>query len=172
MGAVLVWKYLYLPDATGLFNMILGGLGIDNLLWLQDEKLALGCLIAMSVWKNMGFNMIIFLAGLKAIPDMYYEAAAIDGASEWQKFRYITLPSLRPTILFVVVTSLIATFQVFTQVVGLTEGGPNNATRTIVYHIYEVGFKDFQLGFASAAAVIMLIVVGFITWLQMRIARD
>ncbi len=172
MGAVLVWKYLYLPDSTGLFNMILNGLGADNVLWLQDEKLALGCLITMSIWKNMGFNMIIFLAGLKAIPDMYYEAAAIDGANEWQKFRFITLPSLRPTILFVVVTSLIATFQVFTQVVGLTEGGPNNATRTIVYHIYEVGFKDFQLGYASAAAVIMLVVVGFITWLQMRIARD
>ncbi|MFH1676962.1 MAG: extracellular solute-binding protein [bacterium] len=172
MGAVLVWKYLYQPDAVGLFNMMLGKFGIGPILWLQNEKMALGCLIAMAIWKNMGFNMIIFLAGLKAIPEMYYEAASIDGAGEWQKFRYITLPSLKPTILFVVVTSLIATFQVFTQVVGMTEGGPNNATRTIVYHIYEIGFKDFRLGYASAAAVFMLIVVGIITWIQMRIARD
>jgi len=172
MGAVLVWKYLYRPDAAGLFNIVLGRLNVDPLLWLQSENLALGCLVAMAVWKSMGFNMIIFLAGLKAIPDVYYEAAAIDGANEWQKFRYITLPALRPTILFVVVTSLIGTFQVFTQIVGMTEGGPNNATRTIVYHIYEIGFKDFHLGYASAAAVIMLIVVGFITWVQMRLARD
>ena len=172
MGAVLVWKYMYRPDAVGLFNMVLGRFGIDPLLWLQNENMALGCLIAMAIWKSMGFNMIIFLAGLKAIPDVYYEAAAIDGANEWQKFRHITLPGLRPTILFVVVTSLIGTFQVFTQVVGMTEGGPNNATRTIVYHIYEIGFKDFRLGYASAAAVVMLIVVGFITWVEMRIGRD
>jgi multiple sugar transport system permease protein len=172
MGAVLVWKYMYLPDSHGLFNMILAPFGIQNQLWLQNEKMALGCLIAMSIWKNMGFNMIIFLAGLKGIPDIYYEAASIDGASGFQKFQFITLPMLRPTILFVVVTSLIGTFQVFTQVVGMTEGGPNNATRTIVYHIYEIGFKDFQLGYASAGAVLMLIVVGIITWLQMRTNRE
>jgi ABC-type sugar transport system permease subunit/ABC-type glycerol-3-phosphate transport system substrate-binding protein len=172
MGSVLVWKYLYQPDATGLFNMLLVHFHIGKQIWLQNEKMALGCVIAMAVWKNMGFNMIIFLAGLKAIPEIYYEAASIDGASGWQKFKHITLPSLRPTVLFVVVTSLISTFQVFTQIVGMTEGGPNNATRTIVYHIYEAGFKDFRLGYASAAAVIMLIVVGFITWLQFRIAKD
>jgi multiple sugar transport system permease protein len=172
MAAVLVWKYMYRPDDMGLFNMILGFFHIRPVLWLENENIALGCLIAMAIWKSLGFNMIIFLAGLKAIPDVYYEAASIDGAGEWQKFRFITLPALRPTILFVVVTSLIGTFQVFTQVVGMTEGGPNNATRTIVYHIYEVGFKDFQLGYASAAAVVMLIVVGFITWVQMQIAKE
>lgn len=173
MGAVLVWKYMYQPDASGLFNMVLGWFHMGPVNWLNgSEKVALGSLIFMAIWKNMGFNMILFLAGLKAIPDVYYEAASIDGANEWQKFRHITLPSLAPTILFVVVTSLISTFQVFTQVVGMTEGGPNNGTRTIVYHIYEVGFKDFQLGYASAGAVIMLIAVGFITWVQMRIARE
>jgi len=173
MGAVLVWKYLYQPDTTGLFNIILGYMHLSPVNWLNDKPyVALGCLIVMAIWKNMGFNMIIFLAGLRAIPDMYYEAASIDGAGEWQKFRFITVPNLAPTILFVVVTSLIATFQVFTQVVGMTEGGPNNGTRTIVYHIYETGFKDFHLGYASAAAVIMLLIVGLITWLQMRIARD
>ncbi len=172
MGAVLIWKFLYMPNEIGLLNRMLEFFGMDKSLWLEDEKLALGCLIVMAIWKNLGFNMVIFLSGLKAIPDIYYEAAAIDGASGWQVFRRITLPSLKPTILFVIVTSFIATFQVFTQVVGMTEGGPNNATRTIVYHIYEVGFADFQLGYASAAAVVMLVIVGFITWLQMRIVRD
>jgi len=173
MAAVLVWKYLYRPNEVGLFNMILGWFGVDPINWLQgDGNVALGALIVMAIWKNMGFNMIIFLAGLKAIPDMYYEAASIDGASGWQKFRHITLPALKPTIIFVVVTSLISTFQVFTQIIGMTEGGPGNATRTIVYHIYEVGFSFFDLGYASAAAVVMLVIVGFITWIQMRLARD
>jgi len=173
MGAVLVWKYLFQANETGLFNIVLGTFGVDPVNWLNDKPyVALGCLILMAIWKNMGFNMIIFLAGLRSIPDVYYEAASIDGASAWQKFRYITIPNLAPTILFVLVTSLITTFQVFTQVVGMTEGGPDNGTRTIVYHIYETGFKDFNLGYASAAAVIMLVIVGLITWLQMFIARD
>jgi ABC-type sugar transport system permease subunit/ABC-type glycerol-3-phosphate transport system substrate-binding protein len=172
MGAVLIWKFLYMPNDIGLLNRVLMFLGMRQSLWLEDEKLALGCLVAMAIWKNLGFNMVIFLAGLKAIPDVYYEAAAIDGASGWRIFSRITLPALKPTILFVIVTSFISTFQVFTQVVGMTEGGPNNATRTIVYHIYEVGFSDFQLGYGSAAAVVMLVIVGFITWLQMRIVRE
>jgi len=173
MASVLVWKYLFRPNDIGLFNMVLGWFGMDPVNWLGGNgNVALGALIVMAIWKNLGFNMIIFLAGLKAIPDSFYEAASIDGASEWQKFRYITLPSLKPTILFVLVTSLIATFQVFTQIIGMTEGGPGNATRTIVYHIYEVGFGFFDLGYASAAAVVMLVIVGFITWIQMRIARD
>ncbi len=172
MAATLVWKILYRADDLGLLNMILHVFGKDNLLWLKDEKLALPCLIAFGVWKSLGFNMIIFLAGLKAIPKIYEEAAAVDGAGAWQRFRYVILPSLRPTTLFVVVTSLIMAFQVFTQVVGMTEGGPNNATRTIVYHIYEVGFRDFRLGYASAAAVVMLIIVGFITYAQMKLIRE
>jgi multiple sugar transport system permease protein len=172
MAATLVWKFLYRADDMGFLNMILSALGQDTKLWLKDEKMAMPCLIAFGVWKSLGFNMIIFLAGLKAIPAIYEEAAAVDGAGPWQRFRYVILPALRPTMLFVVVTTLILAFQVFTQVVGMTEGGPNNATRTIVYHIYEVGFRDFRLGYASAAAVVMLIIVGIITYIQMRLIRE
>ncbi len=172
MGAVLVWKFIYRPDDLGLLNRMLEFIGMGKKIWLLDEKLALPCLIALGVWKSLGFNMLIFLAGLKAIPSIYEEAAAVDGAGPWQRFWHVILPSLRPTLLFVVVTSLIAAFQVFTQVVGMTEGGPNNATRTIVYHIYEIGFKDFRLGYASAAAVFMLLIVGLITYVQMRLIRE
>jgi multiple sugar transport system permease protein len=172
MAATLVWKFLYRSDDLGLLNMILGMFGQDGKLWLKDEKLAMPCLIAFGVWKSLGFNMIIFLAGLKAIPAIYEEAASVDGAGSWQRFRHVILPTLRPTLLFVVVTTLILAFQVFTQVVGMTEGGPNNATRTIVYHIYEIGFRDFRLGYASAAAVVMLIIVGVITYIQMRLMRE
>ena len=172
MAATLVWKFLYRADDMGLLNMLLNSLGQDTKLWLKDEKLAMPCLIAFGVWKSLGFNMIIFLAGLKAIPAIYEEAAAVDGAGPWQRFRYVILPSLRPTMLFVIVTTLILAFQVFTQIVGMTEGGPNNATRTIVYHIYEVGFRDFRLGYASAAAVVMLVIVALITYVQMRLMRD
>jgi ABC-type sugar transport system permease subunit/ABC-type glycerol-3-phosphate transport system substrate-binding protein len=172
MGTVLVWKFLYRPDDLGLLNRIIEWAGADKKIWLLDESLALPCLIALGVWKSLGFNMLLFLAGLKAIPPIYEEAAAVDGAGPWQRFWHVILPSLRPTLLFVVVTSLITAFQVFTQVVGMTEGGPNNATRTIVYHIYEIGFKDFRLGYASAAAVFMLIIVGLITYIQMRVIRE
>jgi len=173
MGATLVWKFIYRADDVGLLNMMLHHFGIKgNLLWTKDEKLAMPCLIAFGVWKSLGFNMLIFLAGLKAIPSIYEEAAAVDGANAWQRFSHVILPTLRPTMLFVVVTSLITAFQVFTQVVGMTEGGPNNATRTIVYQIYEVGFRDFRLGYASAAAVVMLVIVGFITYAQMRLIRE
>jgi len=166
MSGVGIYRTLY------FLNMILGMFGQDGKLWLKDEKLAMPCLIAFGVWKSLGFNMIIFLAGLKAIPAIYEEAASVDGAGSWQRFRHVILPTLRPTLLFVVVTTLILAFQVFTQVVGMTEGGPNNATRTIVYHIYEIGFRDFRLGYASAAAVVMLIIVGVITYIQMRLIRE
>lgn len=170
MATSMVWRWLYAPN--GLINYILTVFSVEPQPWLLSESLALPALIALTIWKNLGFDLVLFSAALQSIPETYYEASSLEGASAWQDFWYITLPQLRPILLLVMVTAVIRSFRVFTIILAMTQGGPINATRTIVYHIYEQGIQYDEMGYASAAAVILLVIVGVATYAQLRISRD
>ena len=171
MAAVsMVWKRLLSPN-YGLVNYFLGLVGLPKVNWLLDPKWAMPGLILMSIWKGTGFNMVIFLAGLQGIPKTFYEAAEIDGATAWHKFRYITLPLLSPTTFFVVITTMITSFQIFQQAYILTEGGPREATTTIVFYIYKNAFEWFKMSYSCAQSVFLLVILILATLFQWRIQR-
>ncbi len=169
VAVAVVWRYLYHPR-YGLLNYALGLLGIPPIDWLGDPDWAMPAIILMAVWKNFGFNMIIFIAGLQNIPTPLYEAARLDGASVWAQFRHITLPLLGPTFLFVALMTMIGYCQVFAEPYVMTQGGPVNRTLSIVLLMYEEGFRWWNMGYASAAAFLLfaLILVGSLLQLQMR----
>lgn len=167
LAATMVWRWMY--ASNGLLNYLLSLMNVPAQGWLLSEALALPSLIALTIWKNLGFDMVLFAAALQAIPASHYEASSIEGATGWQNFTFITLPQLRPIILLVFVTAVIRSFQIFAIVLAMTQGGPVNATRTIVYHIYEQGIQYDEMGYASAAAVILLLIVGTLTYMQLRI---
>lgn len=166
LAATMVWRWMY--ASNGLFNFILSLMDIPAQGWLLSEFLALPSLMALTIWKNLGFDMVLFAAALQAIPASFYEASSIEGATGWQKFRFITLPQLKPILVLVCITAVIRSFQIFAIVLAITQGGPVNSTRTIVYHIYEQGIQYDEMGYASAAAVILLIIVGTMTYIQLR----
>ncbi len=170
MATSMVWRWLY--ASNGLINFGMAAMGFEPQAWLLSEHLALPSLVVLTVWKNLGFDLILFVAALQAIPGDLYEASSLQGATAWQNFRYITLPMLRPMVVLVAVTAVIRSFQVFTIVVAMTQGGPVNATRSVVYHIYEQGVQYDEMGYASAAAVILLILVGVVTFFQLRLDRE
>ena len=149
-----VWKIMYNPQ-FGLIDKIFG-LDIN---WLFDSKFALPALMLMTVWKDFGYAVILFLSGLLSLPADCYESASLDGADAWQTFRHITLPLLKPTMLFVVVTSIISYLQAYVPVLVMTKGGPQNSTRTLVYYIYEQGFQKRNFGYACAVAAIFFVIV-------------
>ncbi|EAR52114.1 sugar ABC transporter permease [Oceanicola granulosus HTCC2516] len=164
IAAALAWILFY-ETSAGMFNYTLDLLGISPVNWLNDQSTAMPAIIIMSVWKSLGYNMVIFLAALQSVPKELGEAAAIDGAGPVRRFWSITLPMLTPAMVYVVITSLIASFQVFAQVRVMTDGGPNNSTVTIVHYIYRTAFQNLQFGYASAMATIMfflLIVASFV----------
>ncbi len=163
----IVWLYIYNPT-YGLLNYILHFFGIPMVEWLGRTETALPSLALVVVSWTIGQPLILFLAGLGGIPTDLYDAAAIDGAGGWARFWYVTLPLLRPTALFVLVTQTIGVFQVFVVVLLMTRGGPIHATQTIVYRIYETAFTFFQFGYASAMGVVLLIMVGLVAILQFR----
>jgi multiple sugar transport system permease protein len=163
----LVWLWIYSP--TGLLNGALGVLGIPPQRWVADPTLAMPSIIAMSIWQGLPANVIIFLAGLQAIPSEYYDAASVDGAGRRSRFRKITLPLLTPSVFFTGILALIGAFQVFDQVyVMANPGKPGEATITLVYFIYEAGFRNFKMGYASAASWIMFLIVAVATILYFR----
>ena len=166
----MLWKWL-LSTNHGLVNYLLGLVGLPRVNWLLDPHWAMPGLILMSIWKGTGFNMVIFLAGLQGIPRTYYEAADIDGANWWHKFRYITLPLLSPTTFFILITTAIHSFQIFQQAYIVTEGGPQEATTTVVYYIYKNSFEWFRMGYACAQSVLLLIILIVATFVQMRLQR-
>jgi multiple sugar transport system permease protein len=170
LATSMVWRWLY--ASNGLLNFIMTYFGLSPQAWLLSESLALPSLIVLTVWKNLGFDLILFAAALQAIPHDYYEASSIDGARVHHNFWYITLPQLRPIFLLVCITAIIRSFQVFTIVLAMTQGGPINATRTIVFHIYEQGIQYDDMGYASAAAVILLIIIAMVTYVQLRVGRE
>ncbi|MCU0550767.1 MAG: sugar ABC transporter permease [Leptolyngbya sp. Prado105] len=164
------FRWLFQTD--GVVNNWLTAVNLPAIPWLQDTFWAMPVLILLSIWKQIGFNMIVFLAGLQTIPISRYEAAELDGANAWQKFRYVTVPGLRPTIVFVTVTTAIFTLRSFEQVYVITGGGPMNSTNLLVYFIYEQAFAQFDFGYAAAAATILLIVaLGLVYW-QLRATED
>jgi multiple sugar transport system permease protein len=171
VAVALVWKWIFLPDA-GLLNTSLGLFGIKGPAWLTSQTWAMPALIIMSVWKFFGYNMVLFLAGLQNIPEHLYEAAKIDGANRWRRFISITLPMLSPVTFFVVVISVINSFQVFDQALVMTNGGPGHATTTLVLYIYQQGFQSFDMGYASAIALVLFASVFVFTavqfWYQRR----
>jgi ABC-type sugar transport systems, permease components len=171
VAIAVVWRFLLDPD-VGLINMALGGLGINGPAWLADPVLAMPSIIAMAVWRNLGFAMIVFLAGLQAIPAMLYEAAAIDGAGRWQGFRYVTLPMLRPTILFMTVITTIGYLQLFEEPFVMTNGGPLDKTLSITMYMYQQGFTFFHQGFASAIAYVLFVIVAIVAFLQFKFLRS
>ena len=171
VAIAVVWRFLLDPD-VGLINMALGGLGINGPAWLADPVLAMPSIIAMAVWRNLGFAMIVFLAGLQAIPSSLYEAAAIDGAGRWQGFRYVTLPMLRPTILFMTVITTIGYLQLFEEPFVMTAGGPLNKTLSITMYMYQQGFTFFHQGFASSIAYVLFVIVAIVAFLQFKFLRS
>ncbi len=163
-----VWLWLYHPAQYGLFNSILIQLGLPIQRWLRDPLLAMPCLIAMGVWSGMGYNIIIFLAGLQSIPRTLYEAAEIDGAGRGALFRQITFPLLGPTIFYILTVGIINSLKAFTEIDVMTQGGPLGATTTLAYNLYQNAFKFFQMGRASAIAVLLFIMLLVLTWVQFR----
>jgi multiple sugar transport system permease protein len=170
VAVAVMWRYLYHPR-YGLLNYALDGLGIDPIDWLGDPVLAMPAIILMAAWKNFGYNMIIFVAGLQSIPDSLYEAARMDGANRWQQLRYVTIPMLAPTFLFVGIITMIGYFQLFAEPYIMTQGGPSNATLSVVLFMYEQGFRWWNLGSAAAIAFVLFVVILAVTLLQLRLQR-
>ncbi len=160
------WRWLFQTD--GPINQILSSLGLDPVPWLSSPVWAMPVLVLLSIWKQLGFNLVVFLAGLQTIPKNRYEAAVLDGANAWQQFWHITLPGLRPTLIFATVTTAIFSLRSFEQVYVITGGGPLNTTNLLVYYIYEQAFAQFDFGYAAAAATILLIITLGLVWLQLR----
>jgi multiple sugar transport system permease protein len=170
VAVAVVWRFLYHPR-LGLLNRALAALGLPPQDWLGDPALAMPALILLAVWKNFGFNMVIFVAGLEAIPERLYEAARLDGASRWQELRFVTLPMLVPTTGFVALMTLIGHFQLFAEPYVMTQGGPGDSTRSIVLLLYEQGFRWWSLGEAAAiAAVLFAIVLGATLLARVRLS--
>jgi len=167
-----VWRWLYQPLPLGFFNNLLSFFGLTQQPFLQSTSQALPSILAPTIWVEIGFQVIIFLAGLKAVPEFLYEAADIDGADNWQKLFKITIPLLRPTIIFLVVMGTIKYLRIFTQVYTMTyqgEGGPLNSTKPLVLYIYNTAFRSFDMGYASAMTVVLFIIILFITLVQLRV---
>jgi multiple sugar transport system permease protein len=164
----LIFKWTFQADAHSMANVGVRAVGLPPQRWLQDVQLALPLLALLGLLKGAAWNMVYFLAGLQSIPEAFYEAAHVDGAGAWRTFRKITLPLLRPTIYFVAVLTTIGAFQVFDSAYLLTQGGPGYATTTLVYFIYQAGFENFRMGYASASAYVLLVLVLLVTWIQKR----
>ena len=167
----IIWQFLFQKD-TGIFNFYLGYLGVDPIPWLSNRDWVMPSIIFMDVWKNTGFAMLVFLAGLQNIPADYYEAAQIDGASPWHLFRFITLPLISPTFFFNMIIFMIGALQVFDSIVVLTQGGPGDASRSLVMYIYEKAFQTFEMGYASAVAMTLFAVIMLLTLVQFRLGRS
>jgi multiple sugar transport system permease protein len=170
VAVAMIWRWLYNND-FGLINTALVGVGLPAIPWLSSSAWAMPAVIIMAIWKRLGYDMVIYLAGLQAIPPQLYEAAEIDGAGRWQRFWHITLPLLTPTTFFILVISIIGSFQVFDLAFVLTSGGPGNATNTIVMYVYNQAFQFFHMGYAAAIAWLLFAMILAITLVQWRVQK-
>lgn len=166
----IIWTFMFHRD-LGPLNYYLGLLGIGRINWLNSSTYSPFAIMIADVWRNVGFYVLVFLGGMQAVPRDLYEAAEVDGAGAWQQFRRITLPLLSPTVLFLAVISVIGALQIFEQPQILTNGGPGDATRTIVLYLYEQGFRFFNMGYASAIAISLFAIILVFTALQLRLSR-
>lgn len=170
-----VWRWLYQPVPIGMFNNLLSSLNLPTMAFLTSKTQALPSILATTIWADLGFQMIIFLAGIKAISPSLFEAARIDGANERQVLYRITLPQIKPTIVFLLITGTIRYLRIFTQVMNMTyqgEGGPLNSTKPLVLYIYDSAFKSFKMGYAAAMTVVLFTLILIVTVIQMVVTRD
>jgi len=170
VAIAIVWSWMLNPD-YGLINWFLGLIGIQGPNWLGDPAWAMPSVIMLVVWKAVGYNIILFTAGLQNIPDYLYEAAELDGASKFQQFLHVTIPALRPTIFFVTVMTIIGYLQLFEEPYMLTGGGPLDSTLSIVLYLYRQGFRFFKLGYASSIAFVLFIMIFALTFIQMKVGK-
>lgn len=171
VAAATVWLWLLHPE-FGLVNALLGYLGITGPAWLAQTNTAMPSIVLVTLWQSVGANMVIYLAGLQGVPEYMYEAARLEGANRFQSFRYITWPQLKPTTFLVSTMSIIGALQLFDQAFVLTQGGPANATKTPVYLIYQQGFNQLQMGYASAQAFVLALSILIFSILNMRISKS
>jgi multiple sugar transport system permease protein len=170
VAVAVVWRYLF-NARYGLLNYALGGIGVGPIDWLGDPHWAMPAIILFAVWKNFGYNMVILLAGLQSIPAELYEAARVDGASAWRQFRSVTLPLLSPILAMVSILTVAGYFQLFAEPYVMTQGGPLQSTVSVLYLMYEDGFKWWNLGAASAVAFVLFLLIFAVTLLQLRQSR-
>ena len=166
----IIWKFLLDPQ-VGLVDAWLSAAGISPPAWLQSTALTLPTVIAVGIWKNVGFAMIVLLAAMQQVPGFLYEAATLDGANAWQRFRFVTLPALRPALLFTTLIATITGLQLFDLVFAMTSGGPVFHTESVVMYLYEKGFVEFQLGYASAIAWVLFVIILLVSAVQLRVLR-
>jgi multiple sugar transport system permease protein len=178
VSIALVWKYIYLPGDLGLLNTVLGWVDLGPIRWLNSSEWALRSIAIMRVWREAGYAMVLFLAGLQSIPATYFEAASVDGANGWRRFLYITVPLLMPTIAFVVVITTLSAFLAFTEVYIMTieggsgdRGGPNFATNLMAFHIYNTAIAYGHEGYGSAMAAVFFLIMVVVGYLQYRFIR-
>lgn len=163
----LMWLWIYNPE-FGVLNFLLKQIGIKGPAWLSTTEWAMPAIMIMSIWRGLGYNMLIFLAGLQGVPEVYYEAADIDGAGAWSKFLHITVPLLSPTTFMLLILSLIGAFQVFEYTYVMTQGGPLYSTLTLVLHVYNNAFRSFKMGYASALAYVLFFILLALTFIQFK----
>ena len=166
----ILWTYIYNPN-NGLLNSLLGSVGIGPFKFLNDPKTAMLCIVILSAWQGCGFQMMIFLSGLQDIPQYLYEAAAVDGATKWHQFWHITIPGLKNITVFISLSIVVSAFQLIIQPMMMTAGGPQNSTMTIVYEIYQTGFKYNKMGYGSAMALVFTVMVLILTLIQNKITN-
>lgn len=166
----IIWRFIYHPK-FGILNFMLGFFGVNPIDWLGDPNLALPAIVIMSVWKSFGYNMIIFIAGLQNIPQYLYEAADLEGATEWQKFKSITIPMLAPTTLFISIITMIGYFQLFAEPYVMTQGGPLNSTLSIVLYMYNEGFRWWNMGYSASIAFVLFFIIFIATLIQFKVQK-
>ena len=171
VAVAIVWRFIYHPK-FGIINYLLSLIGIAPIDWLGEPSTAMPAIVIMSVWKNFGYNMIIFIAGLQNIPEDLYEAASIEGASEWQQFKSITLPMLAPTTIFISIITMIGYFQLFAEPYVMTQGGPLNSTLSIVQFMYQEGFRWWNMGYSAAIAFVLFFIIMIGTIVQLKVQKS
>jgi multiple sugar transport system permease protein len=171
VAVAIVWRFIYHPK-FGIVNYILSLVGIEQIDWLGDTTTAMPAIVLMSVWKSFGYNMIIFIAGLQNIPEDLYEAASIEGATGWQKFKSITIPMLAPTTIFISLITMIGYFQFFAEPYIMTQGGPLNSTLSIVQYMYQEGFKWWNMGYSASIAFVFFFIILLGTIIQLKIQKS
>lgn len=166
----IVWSLMYNPD-VGVINKMLRMIGLDGPNWLNQPDTVLWSLAILGIWKSFGYNLVLYISGLKAIDRALYESASLDGANRWQKLMHVTLPMISPVTFFIVVMSIISSFQVFATIQVMTQGGPNNASNVLVFQIYQEAFQFFNIGIATASSSLLLVMIGTLTILQLTIGQ-
>jgi multiple sugar transport system permease protein len=170
VAVAVVWRFIYHPK-FGIINYFLSLLSIAPINWLGETSTAMPAIVLMSVWKNFGYNMIIFIAGLQNIPEDLYEAASIEGANGWQKFKSITIPMLAPTTVFISIITMIGYFQLFAEPYIMTQGGPLNSTLSIVQYMYQEGFRWWNMGYSASIAFVLFFIIMIGTLIQLKVQK-